>query len=53
MYYTVSILRDTLGDSDPENDRMRYLGRSLTRSRPGQAIWGVSLFYGRVLQQGG
>ncbi|MDQ3472244.1 MAG: hypothetical protein M3447_00760 [Acidobacteriota bacterium] len=30
----VSILRDTLGDSDPENDRLRYLW-PLTYTRPG------------------
>ena len=32
----VSILRDTLGDSDPENDRLRYLW-PLTYTRPGLA----------------
>ena len=32
----VSILRDTLGDADPENDRLRYLW-PLTYTRPGLA----------------
>lgn len=46
----VSILRDTLGDSDPENDRLRYLW-PLTYTRPGlgQRMAGaVPFFYTRV-----
>ncbi len=46
----VSILRDTLGDDDPENDRLRYLW-PLTYTRPGlgQRIAGaVPFFYTRV-----
>ena len=30
----VSVLRDTLGDSNPENDKLRYLW-PLTYTRPG------------------
>jgi hypothetical protein len=46
----VSILRDTLGDSDPENDRLRYLW-PLTYTRPGlgqQLAGAVPFFYTRV-----
>ena len=46
----VSILRDTLGDADPENDRLRYLW-PLTYTRPGltQRIAGaVPFFYTRA-----
>ena len=46
----VSILRDTLGDADPENDRLRYLW-PLTYTRPGlaQHIAGaVPFFYTRA-----
>lgn len=46
----VSILRDTLGDSDPENDRLRYLW-PLTYTRPGlsQRLAGaVPFFYSRA-----
>ncbi|HET6671535.1 MAG TPA: hypothetical protein VFH15_15010 [Pyrinomonadaceae bacterium] len=46
----VSVLRDSLGDSDPENDRLRYLW-PLTYTRPGlgQRLAGaVPFFYTRV-----
>ena len=46
----VSVLRDTLGDSDPENDRLRYLW-PLTYTRPGlnQRLAGaVPFFYARA-----
>ena len=46
----VSILRDTLGDADPENDRLRYLW-PLTYTRPGlgQRVAGaVPFFYTRA-----
>ena len=46
----VSILRDTLGDADPENDRLRYLW-PLTYTQPGlgQRIAGaVPFFYTRT-----
>jgi hypothetical protein len=46
----VSILRDTLGDSDPQNDRLRYLW-PLTYTRPGlsQRLAGaVPFFYTRA-----
>lgn len=46
----VSVLRDTLGDADPENDRLRYLW-PLTYTRPGlgQRIAGATpFFYMRV-----
>ena len=46
----VSILRDTLGDSDPENDKLRYLW-PLTYTRPGlgQRVAGaLPFFYSRV-----
>ena len=46
----VSILRDTLGDSDPENDRLRYLW-PLTYTRPGlhQHLAGaMPFFYARA-----
>lgn len=46
----VSVLRDTLGDLDPENDRLRYLW-PLTYTRPGlrQRIAGaIPFFYTRV-----
>lgn len=46
----VSILRDTLGDSDPENDRLRYLW-PLTYTRPGpgqRAAGAIPFFYTRV-----
>ncbi|MEP6920310.1 MAG: hypothetical protein ABI967_04220 [bacterium] len=46
----VSVLRDTLGDIDPENDRLRYLW-PLTYTRPtfGQRVAGaVPFLYSRV-----
>ena len=46
----VSILRDTLGDSDPENDRLRYLW-PLTYTRPGlsqRAGAAIPFLYTRV-----
>lgn len=46
----VSVLRDTLGDSNPENDKLRYLW-PLTYTRPGlgQRIAGaIPFFYTRV-----
>ncbi len=46
----VSILRDTLGDTDPENDRLRYLW-PLTYTRPGlsqRLAAGVPFFYTRA-----
>lgn len=46
----VSILRDTLGDSDPENDRLRYLW-PLTYTRPGlgqRVAAAVPFFYTRA-----
>lgn len=50
----VSVLRDTLGDVDPENDSLRYLW-PLTYTRPGlgQRIAGaVPFFYMRVGNKG-
>jgi hypothetical protein len=46
----VSILRDTLGDKDPENDRLRYVWM-LTYTRPTvlqRAASAVPFLYGRV-----
>jgi hypothetical protein len=46
----VSILRDTLGDADPENDRLRYVWM-LTYTRPTamqRAASAVPFLYGRV-----
>ena len=46
----VSVLRDTLGDSDPENDRLRYVWPlSYTRPGTGQRIAAaIPFFYTRV-----
>lgn len=46
----VSVLRDTLGDSDPENDRLRYVW-PLSYTRPGMAqriAGAIPFFYARV-----
>ncbi|HKR58737.1 MAG TPA: hypothetical protein VJS64_03305, partial [Pyrinomonadaceae bacterium] len=46
----VTVLRDTLGDNDPENDRLRYLW-PLTYTRPGlgqRIAAAVPFFYTRV-----
>lgn len=50
----VSILRDTLGDNDPENDRLRYVW-PLTYTRPTikqQLAASVPFFYARVGNKG-
>ena len=46
----ISILRDTLGDSDPENDRLRYVWM-LTYSKPGlkqKLSAAIPFFYNRA-----
>lgn len=46
----VSVLRDTLGDADPENDRLRYVW-TLTYTRPSllqRVASAVPFLYGRV-----
>lgn len=50
----VSILRDTLGDDDPENDRLRYVWMlTYTRSTMLQKISaGVPFLYGRTANKG-